>query len=173
MRLIPKREMLQIVGVKSFTTVWQWMREGTFPLGLAIGARTMWRSDEIEQWLEELPARRVKEAEEKSADHGKICAYHNQKGAAKDRGIEWLFTYETWVKWWEDKLGKEWMQLRGCQSNQYVMARHGDRGPYSPENVVCITAGENNREALLRRHSPAKPQLISNPKIGLNGDKRE
>ena len=81
MRLIPKREMLQIVGVKSFTTVWQWMREGTFPLGLAIGARTMWRSDEIEQWL---------------------AAQHRRKVKA-----------------------------------------------------------------------PAKPQLISNPKIGLNGDKRE
>jgi len=60
MRLIPKREMLQIVGVKSFTTVWQWMREGTFPLGLAIGARTMWRSDEIEQWLAAQHRRKVK-----------------------------------------------------------------------------------------------------------------
>jgi predicted DNA-binding transcriptional regulator AlpA len=60
MRLIPKSEMLQIVGVKSFTTIWQWMREGTFPLGFAVGARTMWRSDEIEQWLARQSRREVK-----------------------------------------------------------------------------------------------------------------
>ena len=60
MRLIPKREMLQMVGVKSYTTVWQWQREGTFPLGLAIGTRTMWRSDEIEQWMAAQHRREVK-----------------------------------------------------------------------------------------------------------------
>ena len=60
MRLIPKREMLQMVGAKSYTTVWQWMREGTFPLGLAVGSRTMWRSDEIEQWMAARPRRVVK-----------------------------------------------------------------------------------------------------------------
>ena len=60
MRLIPKREMLQMVGVKSYTTVWQWQREGTFPLGLVIGERTMWRSDEIEQWMAAQPRREVK-----------------------------------------------------------------------------------------------------------------
>ena len=60
MRLIPKSEMLQIVGVKSFTTIWQWMREGTFPLGLAVGARTMWRSDELEQWMARQSRREVK-----------------------------------------------------------------------------------------------------------------
>ena len=60
MRLIPKREMLHMVGVKSYTTIWQWQREGTFPLGLAIGAQTMWRSDEIEGWLAAQPRREVK-----------------------------------------------------------------------------------------------------------------
>lgn len=65
MRLIPKREMLQIVGVKSFTTVWQWMREGTFPLGLAIGAQTMWRSDEIDEWLAAQQRREVKALSDK------------------------------------------------------------------------------------------------------------
>ena len=54
--------MLQIVGVKSFTTIWQWMREGKFPRGIAVGARTMWRSDEVEEWMAQLPRREVKPA---------------------------------------------------------------------------------------------------------------
>lgn len=161
MRLIPKKEMLQMVGAKSYTTVWQWQREGTFPLGLAVGARTMWRSDEIEQWIEARPARELKALNDKLLlEPERLCreAYQMQKSNARTRGIPWRFSYEEWVLWWESHLGSKWMDLRGCLSHQYVMARPGDRGPYSPENVQCVKSGDNVREANLARRL-AKPPL--------------
>lgn len=59
MRLIPKSEMLDRVGV-SYPTVWRWMRDGSFPRGVAVGTRTFWRSDEIDAWIAALPLRRLK-----------------------------------------------------------------------------------------------------------------
>lgn len=70
--------------------------------------------------------------------------YNSHKSNAKVRGIEWLFTFETWVKVWVDS-GK-WEQ-RGNRKGQYCMARIGDKGPYSPNNVVIKTTEENKKEA--------------------------
>jgi hypothetical protein len=70
--------------------------------------------------------------------------YTQQLCAARKRKIEWLFTFETWWKMW-DESGK-WSQ-RGRKSNQYCMARKGDVGPYSPENVNIVTCATNNNEA--------------------------
>ena len=78
--------------------------------------------------------------------------YHIQKRHAKNRGIEWLFTYESWIKVWEDS-GK--FHLRGCRVGQYVMARKGpDIGPYSPDNVEIKTCSENNKDRALSRRKP-------------------
>jgi hypothetical protein len=76
-------------------------------------------------------------------------AYNKQKRNAlkrKDRNgdpIEWLFTFETWLEIWL-KSGK-WHQ-RGNRRGQYCMARFGDVGPYSPDNVEIKTVGENHIE---------------------------
>ena len=70
--------------------------------------------------------------------------YNQQKAGAKSRGIEWLFTFETWREMWE-KSGK-WEQ-RGAGKGKYVMSRPGDKGPYSPDNVVIKTHSENVIEA--------------------------
>ena len=70
--------------------------------------------------------------------------YHSHKSNATYRGIDWLFTFEAWVKVWVDS-GK-W-EHRGNRKGQYCMARKGDQGPYSPENVVIKTTEENKREA--------------------------
>lgn len=59
LRLLSKREVLGIVGV-SFPTVWTWMRDGKFPRSRAVGGRSMWRSDEIDAWLDTLPVRTLK-----------------------------------------------------------------------------------------------------------------
>jgi predicted DNA-binding transcriptional regulator AlpA len=58
-RLLSKPEIMSIVGA-SFPTIWQWMRAGTFPRSRIVGGRSMWRSDEIDQWLANLKIRPLK-----------------------------------------------------------------------------------------------------------------
>jgi hypothetical protein len=69
--------------------------------------------------------------------------YDVQKAGAKSRGIEWLFTFETWVETWEQS-GK-W-ERRGNKIEQYCMARKGDVGPYAPINVDIKLHSENSVE---------------------------
>ena len=85
-----------------------------------------------------------------------IKRYRKQRRRATQRDIPWLFSYVTWRKmWWES--GK-WGQ-RGVKRGNYVMARFGDKGPYSPDNVRICTASENHKE---KRLSPeAKRKFIS------------
>ncbi len=67
-------------------------------------------------------------------------AYTNQRSRAKGRGIAFEFTFEQWKAWW---LTNDRWSLRGRHKNNLVMARPGDTGPYSPDNVFCITQYEN------------------------------
>jgi hypothetical protein len=67
--------------------------------------------------------------------------YDNAKQCAKQRNIEWQFTYDTWIEWWGDDIVN-----RGCKSGQLVMARNGDIGPYHPTNVSKKTCNENISE---------------------------
>lgn len=69
-------------------------------------------------------------------------AYSTQRVKARERGISWGFTLETWWATWRDS-GK-WLE-RG--KDGYVMARTGDVGPYAPANVRIATMGDNLREA--------------------------
>jgi hypothetical protein len=68
-------------------------------------------------------------------DRQKFCM---QRISAKNRGINFDFSFEEWVDWW----GKD-MSLRGCKKGQLVMARKNDTGPYHPNNVYKQTCGEN------------------------------
>ncbi len=70
--------------------------------------------------------------------------YIRHQANANRRGIPWKFTFETWWKMWEDS-GK-W-ELRGRKSGMFCMARNGDRGEYSPENVQIVQMGVNSTEA--------------------------
>jgi hypothetical protein len=67
--------------------------------------------------------------------------YNAQKRAAKYRGIEWHFTYDTWIEWWGADITK-----RGRDKTDLVMARIGDTGPYHPSNVRKLTGAENSAE---------------------------
>jgi prophage regulatory protein len=58
-RLIYKAEVLDRVGL-SYTTIWNWMRQGRFPRSRAVGGRSAWFEHEIDDWLKDLPARRLK-----------------------------------------------------------------------------------------------------------------
>jgi predicted DNA-binding transcriptional regulator AlpA len=59
LRLLGKSEVIAITGV-SFPTLWTWMRAGTFPRSRAVGGQSKWRSDEIDEWLANLPVRALK-----------------------------------------------------------------------------------------------------------------
>lgn len=76
-------------------------------------------------------------------DCGATRAYTMQRRQARDRGIEWLFDFDSWWKVW-DASGR-WEQ-RGRRVGEYVMARKGDAGPYSPENVYICTCTQNLQE---------------------------
>ena len=67
--------------------------------------------------------------------------YSCQKSKAKERGIEWKFTFEEWWALWEPR----WAE-RGCGKDRLVMARYGDSGPYETTNVRICSLSENSRE---------------------------
>jgi hypothetical protein len=71
-------------------------------------------------------------------------AFNGQKRNAKKRGIEWRLQYWEWLQIWEES--GHWHE-RGKNAGEYVMARHGDKGPYEYGNVKIITADANNYEA--------------------------
>lgn len=77
--------------------------------------------------------------------------YYTQMGNAAKRNIEWLFTFETWLSWWEDT-GK--FSERGKKGHQYCMCRINDTGPYSPDNVYCATNIQNVQDALKNGSNP-------------------
>jgi hypothetical protein len=67
--------------------------------------------------------------------------FSHQRHTAKERGIEWALTYDEWLFWWE-QTGH--FHERGCRRGQYVMARIGDVGPYSLENILCLRIDQNS-----------------------------
>lgn len=80
-------------------------------------------------------------------------AYQKQKSSAKQRNIEWQFTFDEWCLKWEQS-GK-W-ELRGCShAKPYQMCRAGDVGPYSYDNTRIDTIWSNIDEI---DHSKRKPQ---------------
>jgi predicted DNA-binding transcriptional regulator AlpA len=60
LRMLTKPEVLLIAGGVSYPTLWSWMRAGTFPRSRIVGGKSMWRSDEVEAWLDALPVRPLK-----------------------------------------------------------------------------------------------------------------
>lgn len=76
-----------------------------------------------------------------------ICKFVQQRNNAKRRNIDWQLTLGEWWQIWEAS-GK-WDE-RGRGSG-YVMARHGDTGPYAVGNVKVINGRENQSE-YIRRH---------------------
>lgn len=66
--------------------------------------------------------------------------YVRQKCGAGYRGIEWRMTFPEWVKVWVES---GHLAERGCRANAYVMARHGDVGPYAVGNIYFTTMAGN------------------------------
>jgi hypothetical protein len=90
--------------------------------------------------------------------------YGNAVKSAALRGIEWQFTFESWMAWWGDDF-----HLRGPKGHNLCMARVGDTGPYSLNNVVKLTVSENVKEMRTRckaphtghKHTEATKQIMS------------
>ena len=78
-----------------------------------------------------------------------------QKNNAKRRGIEFDFPFEQWLQFWIDS--GHWYQRGIGQSNQYVMSRIGDTGPYRIDNVVIKT---NKANVLEGNNGIPKPQAV-------------
>lgn len=73
-----------------------------------------------------------------------IVQYRLQQQGAKQRGIGWEMTYEEWLGIWESSGHAD---KRGRGRGMYVMARHGDVGPYSPANVAIVPFEKNCADA--------------------------
>ena len=72
--------------------------------------------------------------------------YKRHRDGALYRGIGFEFEFEEWVEWWVKNAGPNWEQIRGRKAHELCMARKNDTGPYSPDNVRCVTNNENHRE---------------------------
>jgi len=63
--LLFKRQVLELLGNPSYSTVWSWMVEGRFPLAVELGPpgrrSTMiaWYADEVHEWIATRPRRRL------------------------------------------------------------------------------------------------------------------
>lgn len=66
--------------------------------------------------------------------------YSAQRKRAEKRGVEWDFDLKSW--WAEWKHSGKWLE-RGYCYGEYVMARSGDIGPYSPVNIRITTVSKN------------------------------
>ena len=58
-RLLDKATVLAVTST-SYTSIWKWMREGTFPRARTVNGRVMWLSTDVERWLAKLPLTRLK-----------------------------------------------------------------------------------------------------------------
>ena len=68
-------------------------------------------------------------------------AYLYQKRHAKQRGIDWQFTLDTWAAWW----GEDFNQ-RGQGKECLMMCRVNDSGAYHPANVYKGTPQDNAKD---------------------------
>ena len=64
-----------------------------------------------------------------------------QKHNAKRRGIEFDFPFEQWLDFWINS--GHWNYRGIAKSDQYVMSRINDTGPYRVDNVVIKSNRDN------------------------------
>lgn len=75
-------------------------------------------------------------------------AFQRQRSAASHRGIEWKFSFEEWLKVWQES---GHLHERGRLRGQYQMSRNGDVGPYAPYNVRIVPISVNLAERDVRK----------------------
>jgi prophage regulatory protein len=58
-RLLSRPEVVALTGF-SYSWIWQMMRANKFPRSRIVGGKSMWLSSEIDEWLANLPTRKLK-----------------------------------------------------------------------------------------------------------------
>lgn len=76
-------------------------------------------------------------------------AYFYHRGNARQRNVPFLFTFEEWMDVW---VKSGCLDERGARKGGFVMARIGDIGPYSKDNVKIIKHEDNCAERFA--HTP-------------------
>ena len=79
--------------------------------------------------------------------------FRKHRHHAKKRGIPFLFTFDEWWNIWI-KSG-HWYEM-GITRGKFQMARMGDRGGYTKDNVRIITQEENKAEYIRTAETRAK-----------------
>lgn len=69
--------------------------------------------------------------------------YNAHRRQAKFRGILWLWDYTSWCEWWRQQGYDRNTAPIMRHVDSPCMARYGDEGPYSPDNVYLTTRREN------------------------------
>ena len=69
-------------------------------------------------------------------------SFQQQIRDARQRNIDFKFTYEEWLVWWGDDIVN-----RGRTKGKLVMARYKDQGCYEPTNCYKSTCGANTSYA--------------------------
>ena len=73
--------------------------------------------------------------------------YNNQSWTARQRGIDFNFTFEEWYNWWlSNGVDKETAPAEYTHSNRLEMCRFNDQGPYEDGNVYCGTHKQNMKD---------------------------
>jgi hypothetical protein len=97
------------------------------------------------------------ETYEKCRANRAIKAFQRQKDTAKERGIEWLFTFAEWWAMWEAS-GKWELRGRLKRMGGWEMSRPGDVGPYSVDNVTIVSHRENMADVQARLAARRPPR---------------
>jgi predicted DNA-binding transcriptional regulator AlpA len=58
-QLLNRKELTAKVNL-TYPTIWKLMREGAFPHSRVIGGKTLWLEHEVDEWIANLPQRRLK-----------------------------------------------------------------------------------------------------------------
>lgn len=90
-----------------------------------------------------------------------LLAFRRQRNSAKHRGVSWEISFDEWMSTWKSS-GK--LELRGIGYGKYVMARYGDIGPYSKENIEIVPCEKNAKDA--RTNHPRTKQELQLASLG-------
>jgi predicted DNA-binding transcriptional regulator AlpA len=66
-RLIYKPQVLDLTGV-SFPALWEWMRQGKFPVPREVGNKVAWLESEVYDWIKNRPQRQYKTVKDSILD---------------------------------------------------------------------------------------------------------
>jgi len=92
----------------------------------------------------------------KSTSRPAVEYYFEQLQHAKERGILWNFTLESWMAWWGDDY-----EMRGRGKGKLQMCRKGDTGPYSPENTIKLTHERNSSDKRVNGTAGKRPPNLN------------